>query len=39
MKSDSVFISIVIPVYNEQHRIHSFLRSVIDYLGKEGFFL
>jgi len=37
MKSTPVFISIVIPVYNEQHRIHSFLTSVIDYLGKKDF--
>jgi dolichyl-phosphate beta-glucosyltransferase len=37
MKSTSVFISIVIPVYNEQHRIHSFLKSAIDYLGKKDF--
>jgi dolichyl-phosphate beta-glucosyltransferase len=37
MKSDSVFISIVIPVYNEEHRIRSFLKSVIDYLGKKDF--
>ena len=37
MKNSSVYISIVIPVYNEQHRIHSFLESVIDYLGKKDF--
>jgi len=37
MQTTPVFISIVIPVYNEQHRIHSFLTSIIDYLGKKDF--
>ena len=37
MKSTPLFISIVIPVYNEQKRIHAFLKSVADYLGKKDF--
>ena len=34
---ENIFISIVIPVYNEQDRIHSFLTSVIEYLSKKDF--
>ena len=37
MNSPSIFISIVIPVYNEQHRISSFLASVTEYLHHKDF--
>ncbi len=37
MDKGPVFISIVIPVYNEQKRIHSFLSSVIEYVRKKDF--
>ena len=37
MNRTPVFINIVIPVYNEQHRIHSFLASVIEYLLQKDF--
>lgn len=37
MDTDSTLISIVIPVYNEQHRIRSFLASVTGYLQKKDF--
>jgi dolichyl-phosphate beta-glucosyltransferase len=37
MDKDPIFISVVIPVYNEQNRIHSFLSSVIEYVRKKGF--
>ena len=37
MDKDPIFISVVIPVYNEQNRIHSFLSSVIEYVRKKDF--
>ena len=37
MGNDSSVISIVIPVYNEQHRISSFLASVTKFLQKKDF--
>ena len=37
MGNDSSLISIVIPVYNEQHRISSFLSSVTKFLQKNDF--
>ena len=37
MGNDSSLISIVIPVYNEQHRIKSFLASVTKFLHKKDF--
>ena len=37
MDTTSFHISIVIPVYNEQHRISSFLTSVTGYLKKKDF--
>ena len=37
MEKDPIFISVVIPVYNEQNRIHSFLSSVIEYVRKKDF--
>jgi dolichyl-phosphate beta-glucosyltransferase len=37
MSSNTVFISIVVPVYNEERRITVFLQSVIDYLLEKDF--
>jgi len=37
MDADTTLISIVIPVYNEERRIRSFLSSVINYLIKKNF--
>ena len=37
MDNHSIRITIVIPVYNEEHRISSFLASVIGYLQKKAF--
>ena len=37
MNTHSIFISIVIPVYNEENRIQSFLSNVIDYVNKKDF--
>ena len=37
MENDSILISIVIPVYNEQYRIRSFLASVTEFLQKKDF--
>ena len=37
MSSSTVFISIVVPVYNEERRITVFLQSVIDYLLEKDF--
>lgn len=37
MGNDSIIISIVIPVYNEQYRISSFLASVTEFLQKKDF--
>jgi dolichyl-phosphate beta-glucosyltransferase len=37
MNSNAVFISIVVPVYNEEKRITVFLESVIDYLLQKDF--
>ncbi len=37
MKNPSILISIVIPVYNEQQRISSFLASVTEYLHHKDF--
>jgi len=37
MDKGPIFISIVIPVYNEQNRIHSFLSSIIEYVRKKDF--
>ncbi len=37
MDNDSIRISIVIPVYNEEHRISSFLASVTEYLQQRDF--
>lgn len=37
MNKDKIFISIVIPVYNEVIRIKLFLSNVIDYLNKKDF--
>jgi len=37
MSSNTVFISIVVPVYNEERRITLFLQSVIDYLLEKDF--
>ena len=37
MDKDPIFISVVIPVYNEQNRIPSFLSSVIEYVRKKDF--
>ena len=34
---DAAFISIVIPVFNEENRIKKFLADVIDYLKKKTF--
>lgn len=34
---DNIFISIVIPVYNEENRIQLFLSNVIDYISKKDF--
>lgn len=37
MDKEKIFISIVIPVYNEENRIQSFLSKVIDYVSKKDF--
>jgi len=37
MKEDSVFVSIVVPVYNEEKRIEGFLSEVIPFLEQESF--
>jgi len=37
MSSNTVFISIIVPVYNEERRITVFLQSVIDYLLEKDF--
>jgi dolichyl-phosphate beta-glucosyltransferase len=37
MNANTVFISIVIPVYNEEKRVQSFLLSVIDYVQQKNF--
>lgn len=37
MKDDTIFISIVIPVYNEEKRIVAFLSTVIEYLHQKDF--
>jgi dolichyl-phosphate beta-glucosyltransferase len=37
MDKDNISISILIPVYNEENRIHSFLSTVIGHLSKKDF--
>ena len=37
MDQHTIYISILIPVYNERDRIHSFLSSVIQFIGKNDF--
>lgn len=37
MDKEPVFISVVIPVYNEENRIRAFLSSVVEYVRKKDF--